>query len=274
MVLTVLCCAGTVPQSESHWFWGCRHEPACFSGRGTSLQCVTPPPSSAASATVPDDNSDPMDMDSELTYNEASVINSDGIMYNPFDRPPRRLWRLFPETGPVALVGRDLPDRRLCKSARWCFLMLFRRPELLTCAHVCMLVWLRAGEASTSFICPLRVIMSVTRSLSQGSHAASTLASNWSEWSSVQGPTDETSARGSSDCPCRAIRLVNFPRDGHAPSDCASGSVSFPPKSSGAARSGIDDAMGPWLCPQEGDVLLVESHPLSWDTLKWWLMAC
>ena len=49
---------------------------------------VTPPPSSAASATVPEDNSDPVDMDSELTYNEASVINSDGIMYNPFDRPP------------------------------------------------------------------------------------------------------------------------------------------------------------------------------------------
>ena len=45
-----------------------------------------------------------------------------------------------------------LPDRRLCKSARWCFLMLFRCPELLTCVHVCMLVWLRAGEASTSFV--------------------------------------------------------------------------------------------------------------------------
>ena len=82
---------------------------------------------------------------------------------------------------------------------------------------------------------------------------------------SVQGPTDETSARGSSDCPCRAIRLVNFPRDGHAPSDCASGSVSFPPKSSGAARSGIDDAMGPWLCPQEGDVLLLAHLTVHMD---------
>ena len=49
---------------------------------------VTPPPSSAASATVLEDNSDPVDMDSGLTSNEASVINSDGIMYNPFDRPP------------------------------------------------------------------------------------------------------------------------------------------------------------------------------------------
>ena len=143
--------------------------------------------------------------------------------------------------------------------------MLFRRPELLTCTHVCMLVWLRAGEAPTSFICPLRVIMSVTRSLSQGSHAASTLASNWSEWSSVQGPTDETLARGSSDCPCRVIRLVNFPRDGHAPSDCASGSDAFPPKSSAAARSGIDEAMGSWLCPQEGDVLLLAHLTVHMD---------
>ena len=71
-----------------------------------------------------------------------------------------------------------------------------------------------------------------------------------------KGPTDETLARGSSDCPCRVIRLVNFPRDGHAPSDCASGSDAFPPKSC-AGRSGIDEAMGPWLCPQEGDVLLL-----------------
>ena len=62
---------------------------------------------------------------------------------------------------------------------------------------------------------------------------------------------------GSSESPCRAIRLVNFPRDGHAPCACASGSDAFPPKSSGAARSGIDEAMGPWLCPQEGDVLLL-----------------
>ena len=81
--------------------------------------------------------------------------------------------------------------------------------------------------------------MSVTRSLLQESHATSTLASNWSEWSSVQGPTEETLARGSSDCPCGAIRLVKFPRDGQAPSDCASGSDAFPPKSSAAARRGL-----------------------------------
>ena len=68
------------------------------------------------------------------------------------------------ETVSVALVGLDLSDRRPRKSARWCFLMLFQCSELLTCVHVCMVVWLRAGEASTSCVCPLRVIMSVTRS--------------------------------------------------------------------------------------------------------------
>ena len=45
-----------------------------------------------------------------------------------------------------------------------------------------------------------------------------------------------------------AVRLVNFPRDGHAPGVCATGSDVFPPRSSGTARSGIDEAMGPWLC--------------------------
>ena len=89
--------------------------------------------------------------------------------------------------------------------------------------------------------------------------------SNWSEGSSVQGPTDETLARGSSESPCRAVRLVNFPRDGHAPYACATGSDAFPPKSSGAARSGIDEAMGPWLCPQEGDVLLLAQQTVHMD---------
>ena len=65
--------------------------PACQGGVHPSSAAeteVTPPPSSAASAAEPEDNSEPVDMDSELTYNEASLINSDGIMYNPFDRPP------------------------------------------------------------------------------------------------------------------------------------------------------------------------------------------
>ena len=56
--------------------------------------------------------------------------------------------------------------------------------------HGCLVAWLRAGEALTSFACLVRVAMSDIRSLSRGSHAASTLASNWSEESSVQGPTD------------------------------------------------------------------------------------
>ena len=63
----------------------------------------------------------------------------------------------------------------------------------------------------------------------------------------------------------RLTRLVNFPRDGHAPSDCASGSDAFPPKSSAAARSGTDEAMGPWLCPQDGDVLLLAHLTVHMD---------
>ena len=46
-------------------------------------------------------------------------------------------------------------------------------------------------------------------------------------------------------CKGLAVRLVNFPRDGHASGVCATGSDVFPPRSSGAARSGIDEAMGP-----------------------------
>ena len=63
--------------------------------------------------------------------------------------------------------------------------------------------WLRAGEALTSLASIPSKTMLVARSQSQGSHATSTLASNWSEGSSEQGPTDETFARGSSESPCR-----------------------------------------------------------------------
>ena len=49
-------------------------------------------PSSAAGTEVTppllEDNIDPVDMDSGLTANEAAVLTSDEIMYNPFDRPP------------------------------------------------------------------------------------------------------------------------------------------------------------------------------------------
>ena len=107
--------------------------------------------------------------------------------------------------------------------------------------------------------------MSAGRSSSRGSHATSTLSSNLSEGSSVQEPADETFARGSSESPCRAVRLVNFPRDGHEPSACATGSDAFPPKSSGTARSGIDEAMGPWLCPQVGEVLLLAQQTVHMD---------
>ena len=99
--------------------------------------------------------------------------------------------------------------------------------------------------------------MSVERSSSRESHATSTLASNSSEGSFVHGPAEETSARGSSESPCRAFHPLNFPRDGHEPCADATGSDDFPPKSSGTARSGIDEAMGPWLRPRVGDMLLL-----------------
>ena len=95
-----------------------------------------------------------------------------------------------------------------------------------------MFTWLRAGEALTSLSSIPSETMSVARSQTRGSHVTSTLASNWSEGYSEQGPADETFARGSSKSPCRAVRLVNFPRDGHA-CTCATGSDAFPPKSTG-----------------------------------------
>ena len=82
------------------------------------------------------------------------------------------------------------------------------------CSHV-NLAQCWGGAHQTSI--PSRT-MSVARSQSRGSHATSTLASNWSEGSSEQGPAEETFARGSSESPCRAVCLVNFPRDGrHEP---------------------------------------------------------
>ena len=44
----------------------------------------------------------------------------------------------------------------------------------------------------------------------------------------MQGPADETSARGSSESPCRAVHPLNFPRHGHEPGACATGSDDFP----------------------------------------------
>ena len=120
--------------------------------------------------------------------------------------------------------------------------------------HVWTLVWLSAGEALTSLSRMPIVVMSVAP---RESHATSTLASNSSEGSFVQGPAEETSARGSPESPCRAFHPLNFPRDGHEPSAGATGSDDFPPKSGGTARSGIDEAMGPWLRPQVGDTLLL-----------------
>ena len=78
--------------------------------------------------------------------------------------------------------------------------------------HVWTLIWLSAGEALTRLSCIPSVVMSVARSSSRESHATSTLASNLSEGSFVQGPAEETSARGSSESPRRAFHSLNFPR--------------------------------------------------------------
>ena len=135
--------------------------------------------------------------------------------------------------------------------------MLFRRPELLPCAHVCMLClaqsWGGVHQFYLSIVCyHVGYTVPVAR-VPCCLHACQQLV-----WMAFCARTDWWNV-------CRAIRLVNFPRDGHAPSDCASGSDAFPPKSSGAARSGIDEAMGPWLCPQEGDVLLLAHLTVHMD---------
>ena len=93
MVPTVLYDAGTVPQSGSHWCWSSPYEAsACSSEREPPTSAagleVPPPASSTSSASLLDDSINPVDTDSGLTANEAAVITSDEIIYNPFDRAP------------------------------------------------------------------------------------------------------------------------------------------------------------------------------------------
>ena len=92
---------------------------------------VTPPTSSAASATLLEDIIDPVDMDSGLTANEAAVLTGDEIMYNPFDRPSgEEVVEVIPRDRSRALVGLELPDRRPHKAPDgWCYHMLFQCPE-------------------------------------------------------------------------------------------------------------------------------------------------
>ena len=68
-----------------------RRRPAAQKGEPPSSAAgleVTPPTSSTSPATLLEDIITPVDMDSGLTANEAAVLTSDEIMYNPFDRPP------------------------------------------------------------------------------------------------------------------------------------------------------------------------------------------
>ena len=79
MVLSVLCCAGTVPQNESHWF-GVPPRGACLPLREGHI------PPMKLNLKLP--LLHPVDLDSVPTHNEALVINGDGTVHDPFDRPP------------------------------------------------------------------------------------------------------------------------------------------------------------------------------------------
>ena len=95
---------------------------------------MTPPTSSAASAAVLEEITDAVEMDSILVANDAEVLTSAEVMYNPFER----LWKLFPETVPSP----DLPDRRLRKRVR-CPVVVHVVSSVLSCSHgmhVCMLM--------------------------------------------------------------------------------------------------------------------------------------
>ena len=85
-----------------------------------------------------------------------------------------------------------------------------------------MFAWLlKAGEALTSLACLMSVTMSATRSLSRGPLRLPVIGQR----GLLCKERDETLARGSSKSPCRAVRLVNFPRDRVS----ATGSDAFPP---------------------------------------------
>ena len=86
MVPIVLCCTGIVPQSETHgWRLPVAQEWKLPSGAAGAV--ATPPTSSAASAAMLEDITDAVEMDSVLVANDAKVLTSAEIMYNPFDRP-------------------------------------------------------------------------------------------------------------------------------------------------------------------------------------------
>ena len=53
----------------------------------------------------------------------------------------KRSWRLFPETVPAALVGPDLPDRRLRNSVRW-FVVL----HVVSVFRVADIAWLKSDQ--------------------------------------------------------------------------------------------------------------------------------
>ena len=112
----------------------------------------------------------------------------------------KRSWKLFPGTVPAAIAGPDRPDRRRKKKCVMlrCCLPDLRCLELITwgCILVCRFGSVLGRRPPVCLTYPFAV-MSGERPSSRESHATSTLASDSSDGSFVQGPAEETSARGS-----------------------------------------------------------------------------
>ena len=77
----------------------------------------------------------------------------------------------------------------------------------------------------------------------------------------------ETDARGSDESPCRAYHPMTFPRDGHLPSNDATGSDEFPAKPAVTEWGGVDE-MGPWLRVKDTDRLLLCDRTVHWSPLE------
>ena len=168
------------------------------------------------------------------------------ILYDPFDRPEGEV---------IRWAG---------SSSR------SRSPPRLMCLYTCRLLpSALAGEASTSF----RLISGVIKDLiSMASLPASEAATpppstvHSSGYESSWDPLllSETDARGSDESPCRAYHPMTFPRDGHLPSQDATGSDEFPAKSVVTEWEGLDE-MGPWLRVKDTDRLLLGDRTVHWS---------
>ena len=123
-----------------------------------------------------------------------------------------------------------------------------------------------AGEASTSFrliSCVLRGLISMASLPSSEAATPPPSTVHSSVYQSSWDPLllSETDARGSDEPP---YHPMTFPRDGHLPSNDATGSAEFPTKSAVTEWGGVDE-MGPWLRAKETDRLLLCDHTVHWS---------